>query len=80
LRAPCTKSCLPQTDIPLALLFFNVGVAAGQLIFIAGALAIIALARRITIALPAWAWRVPPYAISAAASFWLIQRLAGIVA
>jgi hydrogenase/urease accessory protein HupE len=71
---------LPQTDIPLALLFFNVGVEAGQLIFIAGALTIIALARSITIALPAWAWRVPPYAIGAVASFWLIQRLAGIAA
>ena len=69
---------LPQRDVPLALLFFNVGVEVGQLIFIAAALTIIALARRKTIALPDWSWRVPPYAIGAVASFWLIQRLAAL--
>jgi hydrogenase/urease accessory protein HupE len=66
---------LPQTDIPLALLFFNVGVEVGQLVFIAAVLAAIALARRIPATLPAWAWRVPPYAIGGMASFWLIERL-----
>ena len=35
----------------------------------------IALARRIPATLPAWAWRVPPYAIGSVASFWLIERL-----
>ena len=44
---------LPQTDIPLALLFFNVGVEVGQLIFIAAVLAVIAVARRIPVALTA---------------------------
>jgi hydrogenase/urease accessory protein HupE len=71
---------LPQTDIPLALFFFNVGVEVGQLAFIAAVLALIALARRIPLAPPAWAWRVPPYAIGAVASFWLIQRLAVLAA
>ncbi len=71
---------LPQTDIPLALLFFNVGVEVGQLVFIAGVLAVIALARRIPVATPAWAWRIPPYAIGAVASYWLIQRLAVLAA
>jgi hypothetical protein len=71
---------LPQTDIPLALLFFNVGVEVGQLIFIAAVLAVIALARRFPVALPAWAWRVPPYAIGAVASFWLIERLVALPA
>ena len=66
---------LPQTDILLALLFLNIGVEVGQLVFIAAMLAVIALARRIPVALPAWAWRVPPYAIGAVASFWLIERL-----
>jgi hydrogenase/urease accessory protein HupE len=70
---------LPQTDIPLALLFFNVGVEAGQLLFIAAVLASVAagtaFARRLSYAPPAWAWRVPPYAIGAVASFWLIERL-----
>jgi hydrogenase/urease accessory protein HupE len=70
---------LPQTDIPLALLFFNIGVEVGQLLFIAAALAIVfaaaTFARRISYVPPAWAWRLPPYAIGAVASFWLIERL-----
>jgi hydrogenase/urease accessory protein HupE len=71
---------LPQTDILLALLFFNVGVEVGQLLFIVAVLAVIALARRAPVAPPAWAWRVPPYAIGAVASFWLIERLAALTA
>jgi hydrogenase/urease accessory protein HupE len=71
---------LPQTDIPLALLFFNVGVEVGQLVFIAGVLVVIALARRTPVTMPAWAWRIPPYAIGGVASFWLIQRLAVLAA
>lgn len=71
---------LPQTDIPLALLFFNVGVEVGQLVFIAAVLAVIVLARRTPYAPPAWAWRVPPYAIGTVASFWLIERLAVLAA
>jgi hydrogenase/urease accessory protein HupE len=78
-----TQIGLPQTSIPIALLFFNVGVEAGQLLFIATAFAAIALARRIArrIALPqpAWAWAVPPYAIGGIAAFWVIQRLAAFV-
>ncbi len=48
---------LPQTQIPLALLFLNVGVALGQLAFIAALLAMLALLRRL-VALP----RVAPIA------------------
>ena len=71
---------LPQTAIPVALLFFNVGVEIGQLSFIALVLAITALARRATgrfsASRPAWGWRVPPYAIGGLAMFWVIQRVA----
>jgi len=71
---------LPQTSIPIALLFFNVGVEVGQLLFIAAVFAIIALAsqitRRINIARPTWTWAVPPYAIGSLAVFWVIQRIA----
>ncbi len=71
---------LPQISIPIALLFFNVGVEVGQLLFIASVFAIIALARRITrrINMPrlTWAWAVPPYAIGSLAIFWVIQRIA----
>jgi hydrogenase/urease accessory protein HupE len=71
---------LPQSAIPVALLFFNVGVELGQLLFIASAFGIIALARlaarRMGVWQPAWAWRIPPYAIGSVAMFWVIQRLA----
>src|SRR6185503_3545457 len=71
---------LPQTAIPVALLFFNVGVELGQLLFIASAFVVIALAQRVMCRIgvwqPAWAWRIPPYTIGSAAMFWVIQRIA----
>jgi hydrogenase/urease accessory protein HupE len=71
---------LPQNAIPIALLFFNVGVEVGQLLFIASVFAVVVLAKQVAsrIALPrlAWAWRVPPYAIGGVAAFWMIQRIA----
>jgi len=71
---------LPQTAIPVALLFFNVGVEIGQLLFIAAILSIMAfarwLSRRAAIPQPAWAWRVAPYSIGGVAAFWMIQRIA----
>jgi len=70
---------LPQKAIPVALLFFNLGVEAGQLVFIASVLGIAILwrqaQRRIALPRPAWAWRLPPYAIGAVAAFWFIQRI-----
>jgi len=70
---------LPQQAIPLALFFFNAGVELGQLLFIAAVLAFAAAARPIARRFarpPAWAWRVPPYAIGGVAGFWVIQRIA----
>ena len=71
---------LPQQEIPTALLFFNVGVEIGQLLFIASVFAMIALARQmmrhIAVPRPTWAWAVPPYAIGSVAAFWTIQRIA----
>ena len=71
---------LPATSIPIALLFFNVGVEIGQLLFVVAVLAFSAVCwravQRLRVPQPAWMWRVPPYAIGALASFWLIERLA----
>ncbi len=71
---------LPQTEIPIALLFFNVGVEIGQLLFIAAALAAFWLINRITrrVELPqvAWASVLPAYAIGSLAIFWVVQRTA----
>jgi hydrogenase/urease accessory protein HupE len=67
---------LPQVDIPLALLTFNVGVEAGQLSFIAAALVVMAFARRIRWSSPHWLTPLPSYAIGTLAMFWVIQRVA----
>ncbi len=67
---------LPEGHIPVALLFFNLGVEAGQLLFVAAVLALVAAARRIPMVWPRWAGLVPPYAIGSLAMFWVIQRVA----
>lgn len=67
---------LPEGHIPLALLFFNLGVEAGQLIFVGAALSIMAAARYVPVALPSWTTRVPAYVIGSVAMFWTIQRVA----
>jgi hydrogenase/urease accessory protein HupE len=67
---------LPQVDIPLALLTFNVGVEAGQLSFIAAVLAVMALARRMRWTALHWLAPLPSYAIGTLAMFWVIQRVA----
>ena len=65
---------LPAGDIPVALLFFNVGVELGQLAFIAGVLALLASARRLPWTAPSWAGRVPAYALGSLAVMWTLQR------
>ncbi len=68
---------LPPQAIPLALLFFNVGVELGQLLFI-GAVAIVVVAiRRLAVPSPTWAWRVPAYGIGAVAAMWTLERVTG---
>jgi hydrogenase/urease accessory protein HupE len=81
---------LPQNAIPLALLFFNVGVELGQVLFIALVMAAIALAIRAakkfsqsSVALQsafAWCENISAYAIGAVAAFWLIERTLRFVA
>jgi len=71
---------LPQLSIPMALLFFNVGVEIGQLMFIAAVLAVIAMGcwigQRTIVPKLQWLWRIPPYAIGGIASYWVIERAA----
>ncbi len=68
---------LPPSSIPLALFTFNVGVEAGQLLFVAATLALYAIARRFQKTPPEWAWRIASYAIGGIASFWMIERVVG---
>ncbi|MET0656224.1 MAG: HupE/UreJ family protein [Pseudoxanthomonas sp.] len=67
---------MPANAIPVALLFFNVGVEIGQLLFIAAVLMVIAGARRVRLPRGDWAWRLPVYFIGTTAAFWTIERIA----
>lgn len=67
---------LPEGHIPLALLFFNLGVEAGQLFFVAVVIAVISLGRTVPLTLPRWAPLAPPYAIGSVAMFWVMERVA----
>lgn len=67
---------LPQSAIPLALLFFNIGVELGQLIFV-GAFEVAALIlARANIGWQRWMEVAPAYAIGSLAMFWVLQRVA----
>ena len=77
---------LPQAAIPVALLFFNVGVEVGQLLFIAAAVAFLVGGRRLVQRFcpegfnpqpAAFIRLLPPYAIGSVAMFWVIQRITG---
>ena len=67
---------LPQNAIPMALLFFNVGVEIGQLLFIIAVLALAMLAKRILgqQLAPRWTVVTPAYFIGGVASYWVIER------
>lgn len=65
---------LPKGDLPLALLFFNIGVEAGQLLFIAAILAVTASVSRIFV-LPRRAPIAATYAIGCVAVFWVFERI-----
>jgi hypothetical protein len=69
-----TEIGLPQTDIPLALLFFNVGVEVGQLMFVAAVLLVQMFIRKLAVKWPVWVDQLPAYIIGSLAAFWFVQR------
>lgn len=65
---------LPQSDIPLALAFFNVGVELGQIAFVLVVLLVIrALSYKEN--WPLIIKKIPAYAIGSIAAFWTIERI-----
>jgi hypothetical protein len=75
---------LPQVEIPISLLFFNVGVEIGQIIFLVGVIMLYKLSgwlykafdqNRIwdTVKLE----KISAYAVGSLASYWVIERLLG---
>jgi len=80
---------LPQTELPLALLFFNVGVEIGQILFVGVLIFVYLLVRKGFAAASGSAkvlgWGLHPsnlslaasYVIGSVASYWMLQRVAG---
>ncbi len=73
---------LPQTEIPAALLSFNIGVEIGQVVFVAAILFIVELAlislRVISIRSVDWMKKIEKplvYAVGGVAMFWTIERV-----
>ena len=74
---------LPQHEIPLALLMFNVGVELGQIAFVLAILVVLSVLRFIVRAFPEiepiTKWQLVPYAIGCVAAFWTIERTLGFL-
>jgi hypothetical protein len=66
---------LPPTDVPLALVSFNIGVEPGQLAFVAMVLLLVRGFQHFEIRLPRTAELLPAYVVGTFGAFWLVQRL-----
>ena len=71
---------LPQGDIPVALLFFNIGVEAGQLSFVALMLLLVRCFDLLKIHWPQPARMVPAYVVGSVGAFWTIDRIVAMIA
>ncbi|MEP9356901.1 HupE/UreJ family protein [Xanthobacter sp. KR7-65] len=70
-----TSLGIPQATLPIALLFFNVGVEIGQLMFVMVVLALLWAHRQAQALLPRWGAAIPAYVIGSVASFWFLTRI-----
>ena len=69
-----TTTGMPRMEIPLALLFFNVGVEAGQLVFVGTALALARSFTVLEVRWPRWVQALPGYTVGSLGAYWTIQR------
>jgi hydrogenase/urease accessory protein HupE len=69
---------LPHSDIPLALLLFNVGVELGQLGFVIVFIGFVRSLATLEIRWPDWTRAIPAYAIGSSAALTFLQRLDAI--
>jgi hydrogenase/urease accessory protein HupE len=66
---------LPQEEIPLALFMFNIGVEAGQLLFVIAAIGLVYVLRKFALL---WIPRIEfatSYVMGSVAAFWFIERV-----
>lgn len=69
-----TAMGLPRNEIPLALLFFNVGVELGQIAFVLLVIALARSFRTLEIRWPRWAQLIPGYVVGTLGALWFIER------
>ena len=69
---------LPENNIALALFLFNVGVEAGQLVFVFVLLLLMAVIRRLSFNWPQWLYKTPAFCIGTLAMYWCIERVISI--
>ena len=67
---------LPEADIPLALISFNVGVEIGQLMFVGAVLLVFAALRSRGVRLAPRVRALPAYGVGTMAAYWCLQRMA----
>lgn len=67
---------LPESEIPLALLMFNVGVEVGQLGFVVGMLLLARSIRLLQLERNEMLQRLPGYVVGSMGAFWTLQRVA----
>ena len=65
---------MPKAELPPALLFFNVGVELGQLVFVFTALALVKSFRVLEVRWPRWVEALPGYTVGSLGAYWTIQR------
>ena len=70
-----TTMGLPRTEIPLALLMFNVGVEIGQLLFVMLVLLLERAFRVLEVRWPRWVEVLPAYTVGSLGAYWTIQRV-----
>jgi len=69
-----STSGMPKAELPLALLFFNVGVELGQLVFVFLALGLARSFRVLEVRWPRWVEALPGYTVGSLGAYWAIQR------
>ena len=70
-----TEVGLDAQNLPWALLFFNIGVEIGQLLFVFLVLGLYQAHRKLGAMPPAWASTASIYAAGSVASYWFIGRV-----
>jgi hypothetical protein len=71
-----TTTGMPRAELAPALLFFNVGVEAGQLVFVTVALALARSFLVLEVRWPRWVAALPGYAVGSLGAYWTIERTA----